>query len=224
MTPQTIADAGHYWERYYSGEFIFGLGTEHILTALQQLPSAGTWLDLGSGSESLLWSIALDAQRLVAVDLDPHRLNLLRDYAAACEPRGAYQAVLDLCGRSRHDFTQGCERLAATVIADCLTGSPVPLRPGRADLVTQFGLLGLTLGPGQFLTSWSTCHDLLAAGGWAAGANWNATNRTGRVRLSRQLYTSAFTQNRMTPLLIERVPITTDPDFDSVWIYIGRKT
>ncbi len=101
MTPQTIADAGHYWERYYSGEFIFGLGTEHILTALQQLPSAGTWLDLGSGSESLLWSIALDAQRLVAVDLDPHRLNLLRDYAAACEPRGAYQAVLDLCGRSR---------------------------------------------------------------------------------------------------------------------------
>jgi methylase of polypeptide subunit release factors len=83
MRPRAIADARHYWERYYSSGFVFGLGTEHILTALQQLPSARTWLDLGSGSESLLWSIALDVRRLIAVDLDSHRLDLLRDYAAA---------------------------------------------------------------------------------------------------------------------------------------------
>lgn len=224
MTPRTIADASRYWKRYYSREFVLGLGTEHILTALQRLPPAGTWLDLGSGSESLLWSIALDARRLTAIDLDPHRLDLLRGYAATCEPRGAYQTVLDLCGRNRRDFTQRCGQLAATVIADCLTGSPLPLRAGCVDMVTQFGLVGLTSGPGQFLASWAACHDPLATGCWAAGANWNATNRTGRVQLSRQLYTSAFARSRLTPLLIERVPIAADPDFDSVWIYLGRKT
>lgn len=223
MTPRTIADADRYWERYYSREFIVGLGTEHILTALQQSSAARTWLDLGSGSESVLWSIALDAQRLIAVDLDPHRLNLLRDYAAAGKPRGAYQTVLDLCGRSRRDFAQRCGSLAATVIADCLTGRPLPLRDGCADLVTQFGLLGLASGPDQFLASWMTCHAPLAASGWAAGANWNATNPAGRVRLSANLYTRAFADSRITPLLIRRVPITADPDFDSVWIYLGRK-
>jgi hypothetical protein len=110
------------------------------------------------------------------------------------------------------------------VIADCLTGSSLPLRVGCADLVTQFGLLGLASSPGQFLTSWAACHDPLAAGGWAAGANWDATNRTGRVQLCEELYTSAFARSRMTRLLIERIPITADPDFDSVWIYLGRKT
>lgn len=224
MRPQTIAGARLYWERYYSGEFVFGLGTEHILAALQQLPPTGTWLDLGSGSESLLWSIALDARRLIAADLDPHRLDLLRRYAAAGQPRGTYQTVLGLCGRSRHDFTQRCQRLTATVIADCLTGSPLPLQAGCTGLVTQFGLLGLTTCPGSFLASWAACHDPLAAGGWAAGANWNATTQNGRVSLTRQLYTAASARSRMTPLLIERVPITADPDFDSVWIYLGRKT
>jgi len=224
MTPRTIADADRYWESYYSSEFTFGLGTEHILAALQQLPPARTWLDLGSGSESLLWSIALDARRLIAVDLDPHRLNLLRDCAAARTPRGAYQSVLDLCGRGQSDFAQRCGSLAATVVADCLTGRPLPLQADCADLVTQFGLLGLAPGPGQFLASWAACQIPLAAGGWAAGANWNATNRTGRVQLSEELYTCAFTRSHMTPLLIRCVPIAADPDFDSVWIYLGRKT
>ncbi|GAA0979423.1 hypothetical protein GCM10009555_044080 [Acrocarpospora macrocephala] len=224
MRPATIADANQYWERYYSGEFIFGLGTEHILAVLQQIPPARTWADLGAGSESLLWSIPLDAGHLFAVDLDPHRLALLRDYAAARRPRGAYQTALKLCGRNADDFAQRCDRLAATIIADCLAGYPTPLRAGCADLVTQFGLLGLATSHAQFLTSWKACHEPLAAGGWAAGANWNATAKHGRIQLSQQLYTAACAETGMTPLLVTRVPITADPDFDSVWIYLGRKT
>jgi hypothetical protein len=224
MTPHTIADAREYWARYYSGEFVFGLGTENILAALQQIPPASTWLDLGAGSESLLWSIPLDAQQLIAVDLDPRRLALLRGYAAARQPRGAYQTALDLCRRSPAEFARRCSCLAATVIADCLTGQPVPARDGCADLVTQFGLLGLTTGHEQFLAAWKNCHQPLAVGGWTSGANWTAASERGRVHLSSQLYAAAFDQARITPLLIEHIPITSDPDFDSVWIYLGRKT
>jgi len=34
VTPQTIAGAGEYWDHYYGSEFVFGLGTEHILAGL----------------------------------------------------------------------------------------------------------------------------------------------------------------------------------------------
>ncbi len=100
----------------------------------------------------------------------------------------------------------------------------MPTRDGCAHLVTQFGLLGLTSGHEEFLAAWKNCHQPLAASAWMAGANWTTTSGCGRVDLSEQLYTAAFARNGMTPLFIERVPITSDPDFDSVWIYLGRKT
>lgn len=223
MTPQTIAGASAYWDQYYGSEFVFGLGTEHILAALQRVPPAGTWADLGAGSESLLWSIALDARHLIAVDRDEQRLHILRAYAGSREPRGSYHTVLDLCGHGQDDFAARCARLSATLAADCLAGSALPLRPGPVDLVTQFGLLGLTTSPGHFTRAWAACHEPLAPGGWAAGANWTATSQPGRVPLDRQLYQAAFARSAMTPLLIEQIPVSGDPDFDSVWIYLGRK-
>lgn len=223
MTPHTIAGADKYWEQYYGSEFVFGLGTEHILASLRRIPPAGTWADLGAGSESLLWSIALDAHRLIAIDRDEQRLRILRAYARSREPRGSYRTVLALCGRGLADFTARCARVSATLAADCLTGPTLPLRPGTTDLVTQFGLLGLTASPGHFIPAWHACHELLTFGGWAAGANWTATRQEGRVRLDQQLYQAAFIRSGMTPLLIEQVPVSGDPDFDSVWIYLGRK-
>lgn len=223
MTPQTVAGADDYWDQYYGSEFVFSLGTEHILTALRRVPPVGTWADLGAGSESLLWSIALDAHRLIAIDHDEQRLRILRAYARSREPRGSYRTVLALCGRGQADFTARCERVSATLAADCLTGAALPFRPGSADLVTQFGLFGLTTSPGHFTCAWHACHEPLARGGWAVGANWTAVRQEGRVRLGRQLYQAAFTRSGMTPLLIEQVPVSGDPDFDSVWIYLGRK-
>lgn len=223
MTPLTIASASEYWRQYYGSEFTFGLGTEHILAALRRVPPAGMWIDAGAGSESLLWSIALEARRLIAVDHDEQRLRILRAYADASQPRNAYRTALALCDRALPDFTTRCESLSATLAADCLSGTPLPLKPCSADLVTQFGLLGLTTSPGHFTRAWAACHEPLAAGGWAAGANWTATRQPGRVRLSRQLYQAAFTRSGMTPLLVRQIPVSGDPDFDSVWIYLGRK-
>jgi hypothetical protein len=223
VNPQTIAAAGEYWDQYYGSEFVFGMGTEYILAVLQRIPRMGTWADLGAGSESLLWSLALDANRLIAIDRDEQRLRILRAYARSREPRGSYRTVMARCGRGHADFTARCERVSAILAGDCLTGAALPLRPGSADLVTQFGLLGLTTSPGHFIRAWHACHEPLLPGGWAAGANWAAIRRTGRVRLNRQLYQDAFTRSGMTPLHIEQVPVSGDPHFDAVWIYLGRK-
>lgn len=224
MSPRTITGAAGYWERYYGREFLFGLGTENILSALRRVPPTGTWIDLGSGSESLLWSAGLDAHRLIAVDRDEERLRILRAYAAGRQPRPAYQTALDLCGRTPSDFAERCGHLAGTLTADCLAPPAPPLSPGCAGLVTQFGLLGLTTKPEHFIRAWTSCHEPLTPDGWAAGANWASTRGTGRVRLTRPLYQAAFARSGITPLHVERVPVSGDPDFDSVWIYLGRKT
>lgn len=136
---RTVAEAGEYWDRYYNDEFVTGLGTETIVAALHTLPPVGTWMDAGAGSESLLWSIPLAAEHLIAVDLDTDRLARLRAYAAARRPRPAYRTVLEMCGRTEHDFTARCRSLAATLRADCLTGRPLPIAEGSVELVTQFG-------------------------------------------------------------------------------------
>jgi len=224
VRPRTVAAAQEYWDRYYGEEFIAGLGTEDILAVLGRVPSRRTWLDLGAGSESLLWSIPLQAEHLVAVDLDPRRLAILRSYVAAEQPRAAYRTVLELSDRTQADFTTRCRSLAATLAADCLSGTTLPFAPAGVDLVTQFGLLGLATNPDQFLACWKHAHAPLATGGWCAGANWNAgAPGQNRVQLTQKLYTEAFAASGMALSLITRVSFTGDADFDSVWIYLGRK-
>lgn len=221
----TVANAQEYWQRYYAEQFRFGLGTEDILAALMQIPPIDSWADLGSGSESLLWAIALRARQLVAVDVDPKRLEILRQFTVAGRPRGGHTTALRLCGRTEpNDFLVRCRSLAALIRADCLAG-PLPadphLTPGSFDLITQFGLLGLARNTGHFTTCFTSIHRLLAPGGWIAGANWVARHPQGRVELTEQLYRTAATSAGVQLLLLKRIPIA-DPDFPAVWTYVGR--
>lgn len=221
----TATNAAEYWQRYYAEDFEFGLGTEDILAMLMQIPPVGNWADLGCGSESLLWAIALRAQRLVAVDADPHRLAILRHFAAQAQPRGMHTTALRLCGRTgAGDFTARCRSLAATITANCLTGrwpSGPHLPLASFDLVTQFGLLGLCPDAEQFTANFEQLHHLLAPGGWTAGANWIARDATGRVELTEQLYRNAAARAGVHLLLLHRIP-SADPEFPAVWTYVGQ--
>lgn len=223
----TIAGPREYWDRYYAQQFHFGLGTEDILAALMRIPPVGTWADLGSGSESMLWAIGLRAQRLVAVDADPQRLNMLRTFASAALPRGAHRTALVLCGRTDpQDFSLRCRSLSATVAVDCLTGHP-PSDPNLPtagfELITQFGLLGLCRDAEHFADCFSAAHHLVKPGGWVAGANWAARNHHQRVKLTERQYHIAAARAGIELLLIRPVPIMADLDFAAVWTYIGRK-
>jgi len=221
---ETVAGAQEYWQHYYAEQFHAGLGTENILAALMQIPPVNTWADLGCGSESMLWAIALRARRLVAVDIDEQRLQILRQFTAAERPRGVHTTVLRLCGRTDPDaFLTRCRSLAALIRADCLAG-PLPtdphLAPGSFELVTQFGLLGLCRNAEHFTTCFSAFHRLLAPGGWTAGANWVTRHPRGRVALTEQLYRVAATRAGAHLLLLNQIK-SADPDFPTVWIYVG---
>jgi SAM-dependent methyltransferase len=221
----TVAGADEYWQRYYAEQFRFGLGTEDILAALMQVSPVGSWVDLGCGSESMLWAIALRARRLVAVDLDPQRLEILRQFTAAVRPRGVHTTALRLCGRTDPgDFAARCRSLAAVVQADCLSGvlpADPHLAPGTFELITQFGLLGLCRDADHFTTSFTHLHRLLTPGGWTAGANWVASYPEGRVELTEQLYQDAATRAGVNLLLLNPIA-SADPDFPAVWTYVGQ--
>lgn len=222
---QTVVDAQEYWRSYYADQFHFGQGTEDILAALMQIPPVDSWADLGCGSESMLWATALRARRLIAVDVDAQRLEILRQFAAAERPRGVHTTALQLCGRTDPgEFLARCRSLAALVWANCLAGQlPVDphLAPGSVELVTQFGLLGLCRTAEQFTTSFATIHTLLAPGGWTAGANWVARHPAGRVALTEPLYRAAASRVGVHLLLLNQIP-SADPDFPAVWTYVGQ--
>ncbi|MGH3564862.1 MAG: class I SAM-dependent methyltransferase [Pseudonocardia sp.] len=221
----TVTSAEDYWQRYYAEKFRFGEGTEDVLAALMQIPPVDTWADLGSGSESMLWGIALRARRLVAVDADEQRLKILRQFATTGRPRGVHTVALGLCGRTDpEDFQERCQSLSALVRADCLAESlPADphLIPGAFELITQFGLLGLCRNADHFTSSFAAIHALAAPGGWTAGANWVTRNPRGRVALTEQLYRSAAAHAGMRLTLLNRVT-SSDPDFPAVWTYVGR--
>jgi hypothetical protein len=225
----TVASAADYADSYYNTAFQFGMGTEHIIDALTQIPAVDCWLDLGSGSESLFWSIPLSARTLLAVDRDQQRLDLLEQIAKQAQPRGAYQTVLDMCGRTADDYAA---RRSSLMIAraDCLTAAPLLLPHVPADgfdLITQLGLLGLTTSTSRFRTCWGRAHALLKAGGWCAGANWVAApdrHGAGRVHLTRDLYLDAMNASGIAPQILTRIPIHGDPTFTALWLYLGRKT
>jgi len=223
----TVADAHEYWRSFYAEQFRFGLGTEDILTALTQIPAVNSWVDLGSGSESLLWAIALRAKRLVAVDTDPDRLAILRHFAAAERPRGIHTTALAMYGRTEPGaFADRCRSLTHALQADCL-GPELPtdphLRPSSFELVTQFGLLGLCRDRDHFITAFTRLHRLAVPGGWVAGANWVAHSPDGRVNLNAELYRAAADRAGVQLLYLRRI-VSADPDFPAVWTYIGQTT
>jgi|GEM_PF-5410782 len=216
--------AQDYWNRHYTGEFRFGEGTETILTVLAALPPVRRWGDLGSGTEAMLWAIALQPTHLTAVDIDTKRLEILRQFTRTAAPRPVHTTALRLCGRGIADFTDRCGALTDCVQADCLTGSlsrHPSLAVGGFDLVTQFGLLGLCSSAQHFTDAFTDIHRLLAPGGAVAGANWVACNNTGRVALTAALYRDAAAQAGVELTVLSRVE-SADPDFPAVWIYAGH--
>jgi SAM-dependent methyltransferase len=222
MSEPTAAQA--YWANHYADAFRFGEGTEDLLAMLQALPPVRRWADFGSGAESLLWAIGLDAAELTAVDADPDRLARLTAFAAAARPRPVHTTAAELCGHADPDaaFTAKCRSLRQTIAADCLTGRPPAVPRGGFDLVTQFGLLGLCQGRAHFLDCTAALHALLKPGGWCAGANWVRAGATGRVALDEDLYRDAARRSGITLHHLQRIA-SADPAFPVLFAYTGRK-
>lgn len=209
-----------YWRNYHDREFIHGMGTEHVLQALTEIPAADTWADIGSGSESLMWACALDVHTLAAADSDGDRLRLLEQNRSLADPPRTYQMAMHMAGRSADHWSAVRTMNVETAVVDCLSGKPPFQR--SFDLVTQFGLLGLCRDRRHFDACFDALARMVRPGGWFVGANWQAADLTGRVVPSRELYTTAIERTGMQCFRAARI-VSTDPDYPAVWLSVAKR-
>lgn len=111
--------AQEYDDRHYRECFRFGEGTEDILSMLGAIPAVDRWVDVGSGSQTLLWALALIPGSIIAADADPRRLELLARTARQAVPGPVHATAVQLCKRGRGDYADRCRRLTR-----CLRGLP----------------------------------------------------------------------------------------------------
>ena len=213
-------DAQQYWQSYYSQPFVYGMGTEVILGMLRRLPAVKNWVDIGCGSESLLWACALRAEHLTAVDSDSERLELLQRNAQQPRPSGSYETAMELGGREPHEWGLICRTLQTTITADCLHGDGAELP--RGELITQFGLLGLCSDSDQFAERFSWMAQLTTANGMLAGANWMSAIHPGRLQLTEALYQDSCVAAGVELIELTRIP-SIDPNYPEIWAYVGRR-
>jgi len=217
----TSLTARDYWKQHYGDELIEGWGTDILIERLRQLPSVDYWIDLGSGSETLFWACALPpADHITAIDNDPIRLALLLELAATESPRGAYHDVLRRAGRTGDDWAWIRAQLNTVSVADCLSGE-TPSVVHRAPLVTQFGLLGLTNDIRHFGESYSALSRLCEPGGLFVGANWVASDLTGRACLDEATLTKTIRQCGGQLLELEHID-SADPAYPGIWYHVTR--
>ena len=141
VTAQFLDNAGEYHRNYLNVDYWrFLLDNALAVAGLDRDP--GTVLDLGSGSGNsvipLLGRFA-DAQ-IVATDISPQLLSILRDYL------GHHAAAAD--------------RVALV----CVDAMRARYRPQAVDLAVGAAILHHVLEPEQVL---ATCRDALRPGGWA---------------------------------------------------------
>ena len=140
VTSQFLEDAGQYHQRYFDTSYwswVIGRALERIGDDAKPR----TILDIGSGSGNSVFPMAErfpDAQ-IVATDVSPQLLSILRDFL-----------------RGRAD----AERFALV----CVDATQARYRENVADLAIGAAILHHLLEPERVLAA---CHTALAPGGWA---------------------------------------------------------
>lgn len=141
VTAQFLEDAGEYHRRYLDVGY-WALQLDEAFAAAGPIAPSRTIIDIGSGSGNSVLPLAdrfPDAQ-IVATDISPQLLAILRD-----------------CVRAR---PEGADRFGLV----CVDAAAARYRPGVADLAVGAAILHHILDPARVLAA---CHEALRPGGLA---------------------------------------------------------
>lgn len=219
-----------YAQRYYAETFVPGRGFERLLELLAEHATAGSWLDLGAGPTTLLWSLAFpDVTSIAANDVDPEALVVLSERTAAGIVSPCYREVARRLGRSADAVLQAGALLRELLAFDVFGPWPLELSERRFDLITAIGAFGLADGPDAFGEPFVHVRSHLRADGIALGANWLRSEvfaaRAGRGNawLDVRTVESAAAVAGLRVVFVERVEIAGDEDYDAVIVWGMRR-
>ncbi|WP_327358354.1 class I SAM-dependent methyltransferase [Streptomyces sp. NBC_01304] len=173
LDPTQLAHYRGYFADFFHGDFCPGMGTEDILDTLAASDAKGDWLDLGAGPCTLFWSIALsDIRSIHSSDASPEALAVLRDVVEGEELPRAFEQVLERHGRDVGHLARMRSRMAGYHVFDAMRAWPDSFAEQRFDLITEFGLFGLSPTTDGYLACFERLSGHLRAGGKAIGADW----------------------------------------------------
>jgi SAM-dependent methyltransferase len=143
VTAQFLDHADEYHRRYHDVAYWhFLIGNALQAAKIDSGPEPDTIIDIGSGSGNSVIPLSerFGRAQIVAVDISPQLLKILREF-----------------------MRQRPETLRRVALI-CLDASAAAYRPGIADLVVGAAILHHILDPARVLAS---CRTALKAGGWA---------------------------------------------------------
>lgn len=233
--PERLAYFRRYLADYFNDAFVPGMGAEAILAVLAEHGGpggrVGRWLDLGAGTSTLFWSLALErVDEIHAVDVIPEALIVLDGFVRAGRVPPCYRDVMAMLGRPADHLAEMRRRMAGYMVFNALGPWPRALDPERFDLVTGFGTVGILPDAASHAACIAEIARHLAPGGRIVGTDWIRSqafiDRDGHDNryLDRPALERAADLAGLELLHGTRLPIRGDPLYDHIliWAFAAR--
>jgi hypothetical protein len=229
LNPQRIAYFREYLRRYFNHSFVYGQGTEDILVLLKNNQKNGDWLDVGAGTSTLFWSLALGgAASVTCGDIVPEALKVLDEFRHA---GGIPPCYIEAAAMMGADPTKLRARSLPCryVVFDAHRAWPGHLL-GKYQMITALGCFGTARGPAAYTTALAAARSFLKPEGVLMGCDWSrslafvASEGLDNRYMTRDFLTRAAHDAGFEVVQVEQYPIMGDPLYDHVVGYALRPT
>ena len=219
-----------YFKEYYQDRFRINQGTEVILNVLKKFGQSGLWLDIGAGPATLFWSLMLGGiKEIHCSEINIEGLKVLNDFIKSDLVPGCYIDVIDMFGVSRSHLELMRNLPRKYFLFDALNAWPKDLKKLNYDIITSFGVFGLSKTEEEYKNNFGYMKPFLKIDGIAIGANWirsknfiNQNNMDNRY-LKSDLIGQAAKEYGYGILHLSRETIENDPNYDAVVVWVLRK-
>ncbi len=219
-----------YAEEYYNSSFRENQGTEEILQLLSSYKDGGKWLDVGSGTCTLFWAMALDRiTDITCSDMYPEAHKILIDYLEKKGVPKCYTEASKILGLNIKNSQKYKKLISNFVLFDALKKWPVRLKKEQYDIITCFGVFGLSKTVEEYIKCFSYFKNVLSKKAIIIGANWKRskffvkTNGGSNSYLSTKLIKEAAFRYKYEIVFLKEKQIIGDPNYDSVIIWALRQ-
>ena len=210
-----------YFNDYYGSPFRKGQGTEEILEIINKYACNGTLIDFGSGSNIYFWLLAFkNIEKVLCVDIFKEAFFLNEQirkkelYPNSCE------YAIKKFDKNFDDILKiDVDYLICDVLHSSINNTI------KYDNVSQFGLLGLCKNEKEYISNLKKIYNLLKKDGILLGANWCFSKSYSKMMgfnnnyLSEKMIQDFSKKQNCKTLVVKKVPIANDLNYDSVLIY-----
>lgn len=210
-----------YFNDYYGSPFREDQGTEEILELINKYACDGTLIDFGSGSNIYFWLLAFkNIEKVLCVDISKEAFFLNEQirrkelYPNSCE------YVIKKYDKNFDDTLKICvDYLICDVLHSSINNTI------KYNNVSQFGLLGLCRSEKEYISNLKKLYNLLEKDGTLLGANWCFSESYSKMMgfnnnyLSEKIIQDFSKKQNCKILVVKKVSIANDTNYDSVLIY-----